>query len=81
MLYLGCIVGIILVYCIRKAKKIGDTKKKITEMKVIIFLLGIMILADIGEGKLFILGKVGDIAFIVLIILLAYGLFRKLFMR
>lgn len=81
MLYIGCIVGIILVFCLWKAKRMGDTKKRITGIKVIIFLLGIMILSEIAESKMFIFGRVGDIAFIVLIILLGYGLFRKLFMR
>lgn len=88
---------IILVVCIAmftssQNKKKGEAKKEveadeekelqnITNGKIIIFLLGIMILAAVGGSKLRLFSQVGDVAFIVLIIFLGYLLYIKLFSK
>lgn len=56
----------------------AGTIKNVTDAKVILFLVGIMVLAEVGSSKMLMLG---DVVFVVLILYLGYVLFKRLFMR
>lgn len=81
MLYIGIIIGIIAIIWLKVNKSTEVASKKNTGTRIILFLLGIMILAEIGKSKVFLFGEIGDVAFVILIIVLGYGLFKKLFMK
>lgn len=91
MLYIGIVVGVIAIIWLKggnNTKKETEetteetgTMKKVTDIKIILFLIGIMILSEFGSEKMQMLGTVGDVVFIILIIYLGYLLFKKLFLR
>lgn len=91
MLYIGIVVGIIAVFFLKSGnntrKEVEETTeeagtiKNVTDAKVILFLVGVMVLAEVGSSKMLMLGMLGDVVFVVLILYLGYVLFKKLFMR
>lgn len=91
MLYIGIVVGIIAVFFLKSGNNTrkeveetteeGGTIKNVTDAKVILFLVGVMVLAEVGSSKMLMLGMLGDVFFVVLILYLGYVLFKKLFMR
>lgn len=93
MIYLViALVVCVVIFNSSKTKKKEESKQKvergeetdlqnITSGKIVIFLLGIMVLATVGGTKLGLFSQVGDVAFIVLIIFLGYLLYMKLFSK
>ncbi len=88
MLYIGIVIAIIAVIwlkCGNNADKATEKEtgamKKVTDIKIILFLLGVMVLSEFGSEKMEILGRLGDIVFIILIFYLGYLLFKKLFVK
>lgn len=93
MIYLVIIIAVcIVMFSSSQNKKKEEAKKEVetengndyqnvTSGKIIIFLLGIMVLASVGGMKLGLFTKIGDVAFIVLIIFLGYLLYIKLFSK
>lgn len=87
MLYVGIVLGIIVVVWLNSKKGKGneitetESTQNVTGAKVVLFLIGIMVLAMIGGSKIALFSVVGDFAFVMLILFLGYLLFKKLFMR
>ncbi|MEZ3435567.1 MAG: hypothetical protein K1W34_13260 [Lachnospiraceae bacterium] len=85
MLFVGIILGVIAVVWLNskkgKSNEIIEPTQNVTGAKVVLFLIGIMVLAMIGGSKIALFSVVGDLAFVILILFLGYLLFKKLFMR